>query len=216
MNRKYTLAALAALSIASAVVVISACGGGDGGGDSAGKSGNEVDKAFIRQMTDHHQLAIEMAQVAEGEGEHPEIKRLAQQIDDAQNREITEMTAIGNEIGAFEHGSSEGGGDTEMSGMDHTAGGGAMDADAATLGVPVDAMGMSMDAAQLKGAKPFDEAFIAMMVPHHTGAIAMAKAERTNGENEQLKTLADGIIEAQTREISEMESWRSKWFGAAS
>jgi uncharacterized protein (DUF305 family) len=36
-------------------------------------------------------------------------------------------------------------------------------------------MGMDMDPAMLEDAEPFDRAFIDMMVPHHKGAVAMAK-----------------------------------------
>jgi uncharacterized protein (DUF305 family) len=58
----------------------------------------------------------------------------------------------------------------------------------------------------LKGARPFDAKFLEMMVPHHKGAIEMAQVELDKGENAQLKTLAKNIINAQEREVKEMNA----------
>jgi len=49
------------------------------------------DKAFIDAMIPHHQSAIEMARVASGKSNIPEIKELAQNIVSAQQREIEQM-----------------------------------------------------------------------------------------------------------------------------
>jgi uncharacterized protein (DUF305 family) len=49
-----------------------------------------------------------------------------------------------------------------------------------------------------------DRDFVAMMVPHHQGAVDMAKAELKYGHNEQLRRLAQGIVANQQREIVEM------------
>jgi Domain of unknown function (DUF305) len=49
-----------------------------------------------------------------------------------------------------------------------------------------------------------DEDFAAMMIPHHQGAIDMAKAELRYGHNEQLRRLAQEIIVDQQQEIAAM------------
>lgn len=49
-----------------------------------------------------------------------------------------------------------------------------------------------------------DRDFVAMMVPHHQGAIDMARAELKYGHNEVLRRLAGSIIGKQGREISIM------------
>jgi hypothetical protein len=49
-----------------------------------------------------------------------------------------------------------------------------------------------------------DHDFIAMMVPHHQGAIDMAEAELRYGSNPQLKTIAQEIIVDQMQEITLM------------
>src|ERR1700692_1702927 len=49
-----------------------------------------------------------------------------------------------------------------------------------------------------------DADFVAMMVPHHQGAIEMAQAELRYGRNEPLRRIAQGIIGTQLQEITAM------------
>jgi uncharacterized protein (DUF305 family) len=49
-----------------------------------------------------------------------------------------------------------------------------------------------------------DRDFVAMMVPHHQGAIDMARLLLRYGKNEQLKRLAQEIIVTQQEEIAAM------------
>ena len=49
-----------------------------------------------------------------------------------------------------------------------------------------------------------DADFVAAMIPHHQGAIDMAKAELRHGRNEQLRRLAQEIIVTQQQEIAAM------------
>jgi uncharacterized protein (DUF305 family) len=55
------------------------------------KSGDEFDKAFISEMIIHHQGAVDMAELALEDAKHQEIKDLARNIIDAQNKEINQM-----------------------------------------------------------------------------------------------------------------------------
>ncbi|HEU0150842.1 MAG TPA: DUF305 domain-containing protein [Bradyrhizobium sp.] len=58
----------------------------------------------------------------------------------------------------------------------------------------------------IKPSGDVDRDFVQMMVPHHQGAIDMAKTELKYGHNEQLRRLARDIIAKQQREITEMRS----------
>src|SRR5438445_3142190 len=49
-----------------------------------------------------------------------------------------------------------------------------------------------------------DAEFVAMMVPHHQGAIDMARAELKYGHNEQLRRLAQEIVVTQQQEMPAM------------
>jgi hypothetical protein len=49
-----------------------------------------------------------------------------------------------------------------------------------------------------------DRDFVAMMAPHHQGAIDMAQAELRYGHNEQLRRIAQEIVIEQQQEIAAM------------
>ncbi|MHB1305160.1 MAG: CopM family metallochaperone [Acidiphilium sp.] len=69
-------------------------------------------------------------------------------------------------------------------------------------------MRQSMSGATMTG-KP-DQDFVAMMIPHHQGAVAMAHTELTYGKSRYLKKMARRIIKSQDREIKEMQRWQKK------
>ena len=184
--RRLSLPLLALVALA----LISACGGDE---EAAGGSadGNGVDSAFVAEMVPHHESAVQMAEVAQQRGEHDEIKELAGEIIESQNAEIQAMNGLAKQ---FDEAGIEKG----------------------DLGIPMHQMGMDMDTAMLESAKPFDRAFIDMMIPHHQGAIRMARAELAKGTSPEAAKLAKAIIDAQTKEIDEMNTWRVDWFGGLS
>ncbi|MCA6573349.1 MAG: DUF305 domain-containing protein [Pseudanabaena sp. M57BS1SP1A06MG] len=61
----------------------------------------------------------------------------------------------------------------------------------------------------------FDLRFIDGMIPHHQGAVAMAKEAQQKSERPEIKKLADEIIKAQTKEIAELQTWRKQWYASA-
>jgi uncharacterized protein (DUF305 family) len=76
------------------------------------------------------------------------------------------------------------------------------------MGMGQSEMGMNTDMPMLRRAKPFDRAFIDQMVPHHQGAITMARKELANGSQPALREMAQHMIDAQTKEIAQMHEWR--------
>ena len=176
MNRKILLALLA-----GAALVFAACGDDDDEGDSgASAKGNGVDRAFVADMIPHHESAIEMAKIAQKRGESEFVKNLADDIVRTQSEEIRTLRSEDEQL--------------DIAGVEK-----------GDLGVEAHMKGMDADAAELETAEPFDEAFIEMMIPHHEGAVEMARAELARGADKELLALAQDVIDAQSREIEEMK-----------
>ncbi|MDZ4085699.1 MAG: DUF305 domain-containing protein [Tabrizicola sp.] len=55
-----------------------------------------------------------------------------------------------------------------------------------------------------------DVDFIKGMIPHHQGAVEMAKIVLEHGTDPEVKKLAEGIIAAQEAEIKWMTDWLAK------
>jgi len=194
-TRALFVSAMLAFGVLAAGVVLAACGSDDDSVDSGGAAqsatGNGTDRAFVADMIPHHESAMDMAKIAKQRGESKFVKDLADDIIRSQNAEITTMRSIATKLD-----------DAGVKAKD--------------LGIPEHQMGMDNDLGMLRKADPFDRAFIDMMIPHHQGAIRMARVEIAKGSNPQAKKVAGQIINAQTREIDAMNMHRTKEFGAAS
>ncbi|MFE9677177.1 DUF305 domain-containing protein [Streptomyces sp. NPDC006259] len=189
----------------TAALVLAACGGS---GDSAtGHNGhpatsastsasasqgqhNAADTAFAQGMIPHHRQAVEMAGLAPSRAESTEVKKLAEQIEKAQDPEIKTLsgwlTSWGEEVPA----------DGTMDHSAHSAG-------AMMTAQEMDQLGKASGTA-------FDTAFMQMMIKHHEGAVAMAKTEKTEGSFPGAKKMADAIITSQTAEITRMNDLLGK------
>jgi len=152
------------------------------------KNGKYSDEHFIDAMVTHHEGAVEMAQVALKNAEHPEIKQLAENIITTQRAEIKELKSIKQE----EFGTSKIPMDMSMGQMKK--------------------MGMMMNPDDLAKKDPFDKAFIDNMIPHHQSAIEMAEVALKETDNPKIKELATNIVEAQKHEIAQMKLWREQWY----
>ena len=157
----------------------------------AASTGSATDIAFAQSMIPHHQQAVQMADLALASGAQasPEVTALAEQIKQAQDPEIAQMTGWLQGWGA----------PTAMPNMDqggHNMG-----------GMTVAGMVTQQQMDQLMSArgKDFDTMWLQMMIEHHQGAISMADQVKANSSNPQVTAMADQIISAQQAEIATMQ-----------
>ena len=164
-----------------------------------GPADANYDLRFIDAMIPHHQGAVEMAKEALSKSQHPEIKKLAQDIISAQNREI-------NELKQWRQAWYPSSGSTPM----------AWNAQAGQMaGMSKEQMqGMMMTMKEGLGAADaqFDLRFINAMIPHHEGAITMAQDAASKSKRPEIKKLAQDIITSQQKEIDQMKQWRKAWY----
>lgn len=62
-------------------------------------------------------------------------------------------------------------------------------------------------------SRNIDQHFIVQMIPHHEGAIDMARIALERSKRPEMLSLARAIIEAQQKEIDDMRGWYEEWFG---
>jgi uncharacterized protein (DUF305 family) len=177
------LRALATVSaVAVVTVALAACGGEDGGETEtpAGAAAVPFDRAFIDAVVPHHESAIEMAKAAKDAGlSQPELIEIANNIIVTQQLEINQMLDWREEW----YGSRE---------IDP--------AGAKALGLSEAEMGMEHTADDVRAADDIDQAFAEMMMGHHEGAITIAELALERAQHEEIKQLAQEMIDAQSRE----------------
>ena len=67
----------------------------------------------------------------------------------------------------------------------------------------------------MENGKYSDKAFIDAMVPHHQGAIEMARVALKNAEHAEIKELSQNIISSQQAEIEELKAIMKEEFGTS-
>lgn len=192
------------------------------------QSGDDFDKAFLSQMTMHHAMAVMMARPAVANASHQELKDLAQGIINDQTREIAQMRAWGKDWYAMDIADPVAMMDQMMGqGMPGMNPSGMTPGMAPGMGMPMQGgmpmgqMGdmsmmhnMSMMANMTKlPPQRLEAVFMSQMIPHHQGAIDMAKLVPDRAAHQELKDLAKTIIESQSAEMDRMNGWLSMWYG---
>ncbi len=194
MRARKLLALALAMTVAAAG--LAACGGGSGGEPPEGRQPGP-EQAFLQSMVPHHDSAVQMARVADAEATTPFVKRLAADIERSQTAEISRMRRIHERLFGAPLKPDMGahmalGLSAQEAGMDHMDG-----------------------AAMVRGKRPFDRAFVDEMVPHHEGAMRMARVVLEKGRDPELRRLAQDIIAAQKKEIEDMKRFRQREFGSS-
>lgn len=153
---------------------------------------NHADVAFVQMMIPHHAQALEMSDLAVTRAEDPRVVRLADRIQAAQRPEILTMAAwleergvdvprAGEDPASYDHGEH---GHNSMHGMLTPA---------------------QMTELEKASGAEFDRLFLAGMIRHHEGAVAMAQDVARDGAHVRVSELAADVIVGQQDEIEIME-----------
>lgn len=148
---------------------------------------NDPDTAFAKSMLGHHRGAVDMAKLELKHGTDSSIRQLAEQIITTQQLEID----ILNKWLASHP-------DTVNAKPETPA--------------MQQALAQSIDKMQkeivLGSTDPMpDMAYAKAMLPHHIGALDIAKLQMKYGKDEEMRQLAQQIIQAQPAEIELMQNW---------
>jgi uncharacterized protein (DUF305 family) len=152
---------------------------------------NEADTMFAQMMIVHHEGAVEMAQLAQEQAVTPEVQELAGEIEEAQGPEIGLMRSWLQQWG------EPTAADDDMAGMGHGDAG----------GMEMDGMSQEEAMAELEGlsGEAFDARFLELMVEHHRGAVTMAQTAMDEGQQPDVRELAEQVVTDQEAEIERME-----------
>ncbi|MFI6097894.1 DUF305 domain-containing protein [Lentzea sp. NPDC051213] len=144
---------------------------------------NSADVAFAQGMVPHHEQALEMSELVKSRTEDSQVIDLAERISKAQQPEIDRMSGWLREWNA------------PVEATSHTSHGHADTHGMVDLG----------NLADLNG-NDFDRQWLSLMIQHHRGAVEMARKHLEQGTDPETRKLAQDVVTAQEKEISEMES----------
>ena len=153
------------------------------------------DLRFIDGMMMHHQGAVVMAKEALEKSQRSEIKQLANNIIEAQNKEIAQMKQW--RTAWYPKASQQ-----------SVAFGGANKSVMPMSVKQQDMMSQDLGAAD----DQFDLRFLNAMIPHHEGALVMAKDAISKSTRPEIKQLNQSILTSQQAEITQMKQWRKAWY----
>ncbi|MFJ7265082.1 DUF305 domain-containing protein [Streptomyces sp. NPDC099050] len=145
---------------------------------------NAADRAYVRNMIEHHGQALTMSALAPDRASADGVKRLAERIAAAQKPEIGAMEGWAARNPA--PGTSPGG-------HDHAA---------------MPGMATEQQLKELTGARgpDFDRLFLALMTTHHEGALKMAGEVLAAGNNAAVEEMANEVAATQSAEIHRMRA----------
>jgi len=180
---RYTWELWLALGLAAAMLLVIACG-------TRAQPAVPYDLQFIDAMVAHHQAAIDMSLPADTDAMRPELRDFARKVVEDQSREVELMKGWRRQ---WYPGKPQVPTIMVMPGMRSSLKG--------------------MESGHMKALKgaEYDRMYVDMMIPHHEGAVTMAKDALAKSQRPEIRELAQRIIEAQQGEIEMMNRWRSEW-----
>jgi len=184
--KKGNASRIAVMLLAAAMLLAVACG-------TRAQPAVPYDLQFIDAMVAHHQAAIDMSLPVDTNAMRPELKDFARKVVEDQSREIELMKGWRRQ---WYPGKPQVPTIAVMPGMRTSMEG--------------------MESGQMKALKgaEYDRMYVDMMIPHHEGAVALAREALARATHPEVKELAQRIIDAQKGEIGMMNRWKEEWKAA--
>jgi len=139
--------------------------------------GNAADRGFVNAMLPLHEKAVAIGVIGQKQG-GGYVKDLSLKISESQAQETARLRSIGSAL--------------------------------FSAGVPVGPSGVpkttaaSVSLKTLRESKDFDQAFFRAMIPIHEATIALARAEIKRGDQVDLKTTSQQIIDVESAQLAAM------------
>ena len=152
-------------------------------GPAPKKSTAKYEIRFMKEMIDHHQMAVMTGELCQENAVSEDLILLCGEIVATQMEEIEQMQAWLVEWYGIEY-------EPQMSKQ----------------------MGREMTMLAALEEEEFEIAFMEMMIKHHAGAIRSGRQCVRRAYHPELMELCEAIIEAQEMEIATMEMWLCNWY----
>lgn len=153
------------------------------------KTGQAFDIAYMSQMVQHHMGAIEIAGEAQKRVVRQEIKDATKTVITSQADEIAKLTGWLRDWYSVNPDDKERG-----------------------LVIQDSALSIEYAKAAIQRSDP-DRAFMERIIPHHRRATEMSQLALQKATRQELKDFAQGVIDAQSKEIEQYRAWLKAWYG---
>lgn len=157
--------------------------GAQAGEPAPAKAQSNLEIRWMRSMIDHHHMAVMMSELCLERAIQPELVAACEMMSEVQSAEIEQLQAWLTEWYDVTYEPMMKPGDERM---------------IARL-------------AALEG-EDFEVAFMQSMIRHHQAAIRSATTLLKRGYHEELKEMANMMIEMQSAEIEQLRAWLCEWY----
>jgi uncharacterized protein (DUF305 family) len=165
--------------------------------------GNEVDAGFLRDMTDHHDQAVTMAEIELAYGADPVAKAFAMEVIMFQQRELGRFQNFAEERGFAPADYSPERTTMEWMGMPTPL-----------KDMPGMATDEQLDALRASRGVEADKLFLTLMQTHHLGGAHMSDHEAKHGADPKIRDMAATMARNQRAEIGEYQRVLNRLNGA--
>lgn len=147
-----------------------------------------ADYDLAAELREHHKGAIAMSETQLNYGTDAQLKRMAQKIKDAQQKEVSQIGTMLDEY--------------DDNAKDYDP----MDTDSGLGKAMMDNMQAMMKLPETDGTS-VDRSFAAMMIKHHQDGIRMGKTIQQYAKDAKFKQMAQKMISDQQKEIEQLQGW---------